>query len=133
MQNKFSSSSICICLVLFNISGTYILCIFGMPVYYGFQSFMLHCQFESFPSSSTYNSLYIVDICLVQIYLRKENNPASVMEGTLLAVGGRYDYLLNRLWARDYVGYALITWLLTFHISSGGTAIRHVHYIFHFG
>lgn len=37
-----------------------------------------------------------------QIYARKENNPASLMEGTLLAVGGRYDYLLHPLWARFY-------------------------------
>ncbi|KAE9452853.1 hypothetical protein C3L33_15257, partial [Rhododendron williamsianum] len=36
------------------------------------------------------------------IYARKENNPASLMEGTLLAVGGRYDYLLHPLWARFY-------------------------------
>lgn len=45
-----------------------------------------------------------VGIFLVQIYARKENNPASLMEGTLLAVGGRYDYLLHPLWARFYVG-----------------------------
>ncbi|KAF7151804.1 hypothetical protein RHSIM_Rhsim02G0076900 [Rhododendron simsii] len=36
------------------------------------------------------------------IYARKENNPASLMEGTLLVVGGRYDYLLHPLWARFY-------------------------------
>ncbi|XP_057460394.1 eIF-2-alpha kinase GCN2 isoform X2 [Actinidia eriantha] len=48
------------------------------------------------PAESYHRDLFF------QIYLRKENNPASVMEGTVLAVGGRYDYLLNRLWARDY-------------------------------
>ncbi|KAK4420231.1 eIF-2-alpha kinase GCN2 [Sesamum alatum] len=32
-----------------------------------------------------------------QIYLRKDNNPVSLMEGTLLAVGGRYDYLLQQM------------------------------------
>ncbi|KAL6976219.1 eukaryotic translation initiation factor 2-alpha kinase [Sarracenia purpurea var. burkii] len=49
-----------------------------------------------------------------QIYLRKENNPASLTEGTLLAIGGRYDYLFHQPWAREYVGYALITWLISF-------------------
>ncbi|XP_059632903.1 eIF-2-alpha kinase GCN2 isoform X3 [Cornus florida] len=37
-----------------------------------------------------------------QIYLRKENNPGSLMEGSLLAVGGRYDYLLNHIWDCEY-------------------------------
>ncbi|XP_020547042.1 eIF-2-alpha kinase GCN2 isoform X2 [Sesamum indicum] len=32
-----------------------------------------------------------------QIYLRKDNNPVSLMEGTLLALGGRYDYLLHQM------------------------------------
>lgn len=41
-----------------------------------------------------------------KVYLRKENNPGSLSEGVLLAVGGRYDYLLNQLWSRDHVGYA---------------------------
>ncbi|KAL0403684.1 UNVERIFIED_CONTAM: eIF-2-alpha kinase GCN2, partial [Sesamum radiatum] len=31
------------------------------------------------------------------IYLRKDNNPVSLMEGTLLALGGRYDYLLQQM------------------------------------
>lgn len=44
------------------------------------------------------------EIFLLQIYVRKENNASSLMEGTLLATGGRYDYLLHQLWARDYVG-----------------------------
>lgn len=41
-----------------------------------------------------------------KVYLRKENNPGSLTEGVLLAVGGRYDYLLHQLWNNDYVGYA---------------------------
>lgn len=43
------------------------------------------------PTESYYRNLYF------QIYLRKENNPVSSMEGTLLAVGGRYDYLLQKM------------------------------------
>jgi hypothetical protein len=38
-----------------------------------------------------------------QIYLTKENNPGSVNEGALLAVGGRYDYLLHQMWDNEYV------------------------------
>lgn len=41
-----------------------------------------------------------------KVYLRKENSPGSLSEGALLAVGGRYDYLLHQLWRSDYVGYA---------------------------
>lgn len=37
-----------------------------------------------------------------QIYLTKENNPGSVNEGALLAVGGRYDYLLHQMWDNEY-------------------------------
>ncbi|KAJ6366509.1 hypothetical protein OIU77_002992 [Salix suchowensis] len=37
-----------------------------------------------------------------QIYLMKENNPGSVNEGALLAVGGRYDYLLYQMWDNEY-------------------------------
>uniref|UniRef100_A0A6N2MQV1 non-specific serine/threonine protein kinase n=1 Tax=Salix viminalis TaxID=40686 RepID=A0A6N2MQV1_SALVM len=37
-----------------------------------------------------------------QIYLMKENNPGSVNEGALLAVGGRYDYLLHQMWDNEY-------------------------------
>ncbi|KAF2322118.1 hypothetical protein GH714_006971 [Hevea brasiliensis] len=36
-----------------------------------------------------------------QIYLM-ENNPGSLSEGTLLAVGGRYDYLLHQMWDHEY-------------------------------
>ncbi|KAL9162457.1 hypothetical protein ABFS82_07G090900 [Erythranthe guttata] len=32
-----------------------------------------------------------------QIYLRKDNSPVSLMEGTLLSVGGRYDHLLQQM------------------------------------
>ncbi|KAF5816481.1 putative protein kinase PEK-GCN2 family [Helianthus annuus] len=37
-----------------------------------------------------------------QIYLRKDNTLGSHTEGTLLAVGGRYDYLLHRMWQSEY-------------------------------
>lgn len=48
------------------------------------------------PAESYHRDLFF------QIYVRKENNASSLMEGTLLATGGRYDYLLHQLWARDY-------------------------------
>lgn len=47
-----------------------------------------------------------------QVYLTKENNPGSLPEGALLAIGGRYDYLLHQMWSRDYVGYACIIYQL---------------------
>lgn len=37
-----------------------------------------------------------------QIYLRKDNSVGSLTEGTLLAVGGRYDYLLHNMWQSEY-------------------------------
>ncbi|KAL4567577.1 hypothetical protein LXL04_023165 [Taraxacum kok-saghyz] len=37
-----------------------------------------------------------------QIYLRKDNNVGSLTEGTLLAVGGRYDSLLHQMWQSEY-------------------------------
>ncbi|CAN4120986.1 unnamed protein product [Withania somnifera] len=42
------------------------------------------------PTESYHKNLFF------QIYLRKDDNPGSLMEGTLLAVGGRYDYLLHQ-------------------------------------
>ncbi|WCJ41344.1 protein kinase family protein [Euphorbia peplus] len=36
-----------------------------------------------------------------QIYLMKDNNPGSISEGTLLALGGRYDYLLHQMWDHE--------------------------------
>ncbi|KAE8729727.1 putative serine/threonine-protein kinase GCN2 [Hibiscus syriacus] len=33
-----------------------------------------------------------------QIYLGKESHPGALTEGSLLAVGGRYDYLLHQMW-----------------------------------
>ncbi|KAA8527288.1 hypothetical protein F0562_034615 [Nyssa sinensis] len=48
------------------------------------------------PTESYHRDLFF------QIYLRKESNPGSLMEGTLLAVGGRYDYLLHLMWNREY-------------------------------
>lgn len=37
-----------------------------------------------------------------QVYLTKENHPGSHPEGTLVAIGGRYDYLLQQMWSRAY-------------------------------
>ncbi|VVA38780.1 PREDICTED: eIF-2-alpha kinase GCN2 [Prunus dulcis] len=37
-----------------------------------------------------------------QVYLVKDNNPGSLTEGTLLAVGGRYDYLLRQMWGLEH-------------------------------
>lgn len=37
----------------------------------------------------------LIIFCLLQVYLRK--NPGSLVEGTLLAIGGRYDYLLHKM------------------------------------
>ncbi|KAI3470117.1 hypothetical protein Pfo_026780 [Paulownia fortunei] len=48
------------------------------------------------PTESYHRNLYF------QIYLRKDNNPVSLMEGTLLAVGGRYDYLLQQMAESEY-------------------------------
>lgn len=45
----------------------------------------------------------------MQIYLRKDNNPVSLMEGTLLAVGGRYDYLLQQMADSEYVGVSKVS------------------------
>ncbi|MED6189778.1 eukaryotic translation initiation factor 2-alpha kinase, partial [Stylosanthes scabra] len=39
-----------------------------------------------------------------QVYLRKENNPGSLSDGAVLAVGGRYDYLLHQLSSYNYKG-----------------------------
>ncbi|XP_039054729.1 eIF-2-alpha kinase GCN2 isoform X2 [Hibiscus syriacus] len=33
-----------------------------------------------------------------QIYLGKESHPGALTEGSLLAVGGRYDYILHQMW-----------------------------------
>ncbi|XVF65555.1 hypothetical protein PTKIN_Ptkin09bG0258400 [Pterospermum kingtungense] len=37
-----------------------------------------------------------------QIYLGKEIHPGSLTEGALLAVGGRYDYLLHQMWDHEH-------------------------------
>lgn len=37
-----------------------------------------------------------------QIYLLKENHTGSLIEGTLLAIGGRYDYMLHQMWEHEY-------------------------------
>lgn len=38
-----------------------------------------------------------VKVYSAQIYLMKENNPGSLKEGVLLAIGGRYDQLLREM------------------------------------
>lgn len=48
------------------------------------------------PTESYHRDLFF------QIYLRKNNNHGSLMDGTLLAVGGRYDYLLHQMWNSEY-------------------------------
>ncbi|KAF5733896.1 Kinase family protein isoform 2 [Tripterygium wilfordii] len=37
-----------------------------------------------------------------QIYLTKEDIVGSLIEGALVAVGGRYDYLLHQMWDHEY-------------------------------
>ncbi|GAV69857.1 Pkinase domain-containing protein/RWD domain-containing protein/HGTP_anticodon2 domain-containing protein/tRNA-synt_His domain-containing protein [Cephalotus follicularis] len=48
------------------------------------------------PTESYHRDLFF------QIYLTKENQPGSLFEGALLAVGGRYDYLLHQMWNQEY-------------------------------
>ncbi|KAL1361870.1 hypothetical protein HN51_010188 [Arachis hypogaea] len=50
------------------------------------------------PTESYHRDLFF------QVYLRKENNPGSLSDGALLAVGGRYDYLLHQLCSHNYKG-----------------------------
>ncbi|KAJ1387859.1 Protein kinase domain [Sesbania bispinosa] len=50
------------------------------------------------PTESYHRDLFF------QVYLRKENTAGSLSEGVLLAVGGRYDFLLHQLWSSDYKG-----------------------------
>ncbi|XP_021721682.1 eIF-2-alpha kinase GCN2-like isoform X1 [Chenopodium quinoa] len=47
------------------------------------------------PSEYYHRDLYF------QIYLRKESS-GSPIEGKLLALGGRYDYLLHQIWEREH-------------------------------
>ncbi|XP_054816173.1 eIF-2-alpha kinase GCN2 isoform X2 [Prosopis cineraria] len=37
-----------------------------------------------------------------QVCITKDNNPGSLPEGALLAVGGCYDYLLHQMWSHHY-------------------------------
>ncbi|KAI6699187.1 hypothetical protein NL676_019306 [Syzygium grande] len=37
-----------------------------------------------------------------QVHFTRENNPGSLLESALLAIGGRYDYLLHRLWEHEH-------------------------------
>ncbi|KAL5537327.1 hypothetical protein UlMin_046354, partial [Ulmus minor] len=48
------------------------------------------------PTESYHRDLFF------QVYLMKENNSGSLIEGVLLAVGGRYDYLLHQMWGQEY-------------------------------
>ncbi|KAK7312406.1 hypothetical protein VNO77_36234 [Canavalia gladiata] len=48
------------------------------------------------PTESYHRDLFF------QVYLRKEHSHGSLSEGALLAVGGRYDYLLHQLWSSDH-------------------------------
>ncbi|CAI0541132.1 unnamed protein product [Linum tenue] len=45
------------------------------------------------PTENYHRNLYF------QVYLMAGNNPLSLGEGLLLAVGGRYDYLLRQMWS----------------------------------
>ncbi|TQE11671.1 hypothetical protein C1H46_002707 [Malus baccata] len=48
------------------------------------------------PTESYHRDLFF------QVYLVKDNNPGSLAEGALLAVGGRYDYLLRQMWGLEH-------------------------------
>ncbi|XP_028757179.1 eIF-2-alpha kinase GCN2 isoform X3 [Neltuma alba] len=48
------------------------------------------------PTESYYRDFFF------QVYITKGNNPGSLPEGTLLAVGGCYDYVLHQMWSRHY-------------------------------
>lgn len=45
---------------------------------------------------------------LGQVYLMKENNSGTLTDGTLLAIGGRYDYLLHQMWGQEHVSCGFI-------------------------
>eukprot|EP00268_Persea_americana_P003306 TRINITY_DN10996_c0_g1_i6.p1 TRINITY_DN10996_c0_g1~~TRINITY_DN10996_c0_g1_i6.p1 ORF type:complete len:1275 (-),score=277.01 TRINITY_DN10996_c0_g1_i6:717-4541(-) len=49
------------------------------------------------PTESYFKELFF------QMYLVRDNNPASFYEGTLFAMGGRYDHLVQQLWEHDYI------------------------------
>lgn len=49
-----------------------------------------------------------VKLSLSQVYLVKDSSPGSPTEGALLAIGGRYDYLLHHMWGFEHVSYCLI-------------------------
>lgn len=56
-----------------------------------------------------------VKLFLSQVYLVKDSNPGSLTEGVLLAIGGRYDYLLHHMWSLEHVGYTARLLLVTFY------------------
>lgn len=48
------------------------------------------------PTESYHRELFF------QVYLMKENNSGTLTDGTLLAIGGRYDYLLHQMWGQEH-------------------------------
>ncbi|KAK9932367.1 hypothetical protein M0R45_019607 [Rubus argutus] len=48
------------------------------------------------PTESYHRDLFF------QVYLVKDSNPGSLTEGVLLAIGGRYDYLLHHMWSLEH-------------------------------
>ncbi|KAM5570160.1 eIF-2-alpha kinase GCN2 [Rosa sericea] len=48
------------------------------------------------PTESYHRDLFF------QVYLVKDSNPGSLTEGSLLAIGGRYDYLLHHMWGLEH-------------------------------
>ncbi|EXC26865.1 putative serine/threonine-protein kinase GCN2 [Morus notabilis] len=41
-----------------------------------------------------------------QVYLMKENLSGTLVDGILLAIGGRYDYLLHQMWVQEHKSHA---------------------------
>lgn len=48
------------------------------------------------PTECYYKELFF------QVYLIKDNSTGSFCEGTLFAVGGRYDHLIQQMWQHEY-------------------------------
>lgn len=56
-------------------------------------------------------------VCLIiqrldQVFLTKENSSGTSNDGVLLAVGGRYDYLLQQVCDREYVSSRIFSDLM---------------------
>ncbi|KAL0382837.1 UNVERIFIED_CONTAM: eIF-2-alpha kinase GCN2 [Sesamum calycinum] len=79
-------------------------------------------------SSETFKSLEELGSDLYhflrEIYLRKDNNPVSLMEGTLLALGGRYDYLLQQMADAERLGLVLLWRLFCYILSVDSKSYR---------